>query len=165
MLVLNAGGYYLVYFQLLNRFQISARGKLSEQIPPDKLEIIAVSNSADKGTVDFERTGSDEIKYNGRMYDIFHEENSNGTTYFYCVNDVYEDLLMNAFSEYLNDDTDDDTNASVMSILKTLITHAIVPPGLHYKQSVSSTGTFRAFSSGISAPSREIPTPPPKVFS
>ncbi len=162
LFIFNAGGYYFVYVQLLNSFKLTAGGEIREHVSLDKLELIKISNRVVPDRNQFERVNESEIKYNGRMYDIYSEQSGDGFTYFYCLNDAYEDIIMNAFAEYIVDKAGDESNTAVISLLKIIITHATVPPQFTYLNYNHSYIISLNSGSDISVLIQDIPSPPPK---
>lgn len=165
LFIFNAGGYYFVYVQLLNSFKLSSNDEIREQVSLDRLELIKIDNNVSYSPKDFEKVDDGEIRYNGRMYDIFYYEVKDGRTYYYCVNDACEDAIMNAFAEYLSEGADEDSNTAVMSIIKIIITHAIVPAEFAYTGYGNSHYISTDNISKVSVLIQDIPSPPPRHIS
>lgn len=165
LFIFNAGGYYFVYVQLLNSFKLTSSEEINSHVALKDLELIKVRNSGGSAPGQFERVNAGEIKYNGRMYDIYKEESKDGYTYFYCQNDAYEDIIMNAFSEYISGSAGDQSNTAVISIIKIIITQAVVPQEFRYTNYESSYFLSLVITSNISVLIQDIPSPPPKHIS
>ena len=163
LFVFNAGGYYFVYIQLLNNFKYIAQNEVSVQIPLEKLELIKINNNKDYNENEFERVNDEEIRYNGNMYDIYKIENKDDETFFYCVNDENEDVILKAFTEFISDKKDDKSNSAVKNIIKIFISQAISPQVyelIHYNSKNNITTTNNHF---LLKTNLEIPSPPPKA--
>jgi hypothetical protein len=167
LIAFNAGGYFFIYFQIENNFKESAHNKISEFIPLENLELIKISRQDETNTKihEYQRLDEKEIYYHGKMYDIYKEEIQNDTVFLYCLNDEKEDILENAFAEYINKKNDDNSLSSVSNIIKILILSALQPNSTEFKNIQTHNHLSYIFTSKTQNIFIDIPSPPPKVNS
>lgn len=154
-----------MYTQLLRNFKLTAENEGFEQLSLDNLELIKINNTLKYSTDEFEKINDEEICYNGRMYDIFMEVNKDNYTYYHCFHDSFEDILQNAFTEYLSEQQDDDSNLAVKSIIKIFITQALAPKVFRYTNYNLPSQISLKQISRLFHLIQDIPSPPPKHIS
>lgn len=154
-----------MYLQLLNNFKLAAENEGLEQLSLNNLELIKINNTLKYSTDEFEKISDEEICYNGRMYDIFMEVYKGNYTYYHCFHDSFEDILQNAFAEYLSEVQDDDSNVAVKSIVKILITQALTPNVFRYTNYDLPSQISLKLISSLNCLTEDIPSPPPKSIS
>jgi len=166
LIIFNAGGNFFIYNQLENYFKEKAMTKISDYIPLDKLEKIKIIKNRDYSASNskFEKINENEIRFNGNLYDIYYQEDNGDTTTFYCISDNYEDILHEAFSEYLNGQKDEGNNTAISNLIKIFVILGLEP--------VSDRQLFAPYISEInfikhtliSDTNLEIPVPPPRFI-
>jgi hypothetical protein len=167
LIAFNAGGYFFIYYQLENYFKQIALNKINEFIPLERLEKIelntkSVSSEAMKNVKIID---DNEISYYGKMYDVYSIEYQNGITILYCINDENEDIIQNAFSEYLNEKNSINDVKAVTNIIKILITLGLEPIHSFYNPIQSRNDLSFSYSILLQKINIDIPSPPPRFFS
>jgi hypothetical protein len=167
LIMFNAGGYFFIYFQIENHFKESAFNQINEFIPLENLELIKLLRHDETGKKihEYQRLDEKEIYYHGKMYDIYKEEIQNDTVFLYCLNDEKEDILENAFAEYINKKNDDNSLSSVSNIIKILILSALQPNSTEFKNIQTHNHLSYIFTSKTQNIFIDIPSPPPKTNS
>lgn len=167
LIIFNAGGVYFIHSQLENYFKKIAFSKANEYISTDILERIRIYKNQDnsENTNIFERVNSREIRYYGNMYDIIGEETDSVSTTYYCISDSNENILNEAFADYLNGNNEAKSNKAISNIIKLLNITALEPAQLimdFLYQSDDIMFSNKIFYSDIIL---DTPIPPPKINS
>jgi hypothetical protein len=165
LILFNAGGYYLVYFQVQNYFKNIAFGRINEYIPVENLTLIRINvkNLSSETQKEYKRINDHEISYDGNMYDIYKEEISGDTLVLFCLNDENEDKLDQAFSEYINKSGIDYFNVSIKSLLRSIIKIALTPIVFSYNDfSLFNLIAFKSQNELLNV-IIDVPVPPPRI--
>jgi hypothetical protein len=165
LVLFNTGGYYFVYFQVQNYFKQVAFNKINEYIPEENLTLFKINLRSTDSKIQKEilRINDHEISYNGNMYDIYKEEVNSDTLVLYCLCDENENILDQAFSEFVNRNNIDFINISLKSILKSIIKIALPPIELTYKNySFYNSITFNS-SNDLQNVIIDVYVPPPRT--
>ncbi len=100
----------------------------------------------------------DEIKYDGRMYDIVKEENKDNDKYFYCISDEKEDNLI----KIINKQSDEQNHPSKINyVQKDLAKNYLPPENIDSNSKSNYSHTLRLVHFNISSHFSEILSPPP----
>lgn len=167
LIVFNTGGSFFIYLQLENYFKQIAFNRINEYIPIKNLERIEIDKKAtlsEKNKI-FKILNDKEILYNNKMYDIYMMEFVNDKMVLYCVSDENEDIIHNAFAEYLNEDDSSDNVKSITNIIKIFITLALVPGNNSTTIIQSKDNLTFFFDILFKNINIDIPYPPPKFIS
>lgn len=101
IMLFNGAGFYIFYFQRLHEVKDQMR-KAMKLLPEEKLEKILVPSFAFAQAL----VGEDEMRWNGRMYDIAKIEKQPDHVMVYCLRDHKEEdligIITGIFSEPLN---------------------------------------------------------------
>lgn len=166
LIAFNAGGYFFIYNQLENHFKEIAFNKINDYIPLDQLEKINIVKKSINYELkdEFERIDDKELIFYGKLYDIYFEEKNQDTLIFYCVNDVYEDIIHRAFAEYINEKDGNKNYKAISNIIKTLIIIGLEPIQdlttlLPYKNEITFIKNLK-----FSDTKLDIPVPPPRII-
>lgn len=166
LIVFNAGGYFFIFSQFENYFKEKATARISDYIPLEKLEKIKIVKSREYGNSNsnFEKINESEIRFNGNLYDIYFQEQSGDTTTFYCINDSYEDILHEAFNEYLNGQENEGNNTAISNLIKIFVNLGLEP--CNYSQLfVPFINEFNfTRHTLINDTNLDIPVPPPRLI-
>jgi hypothetical protein len=167
LLFFDSCGYIFVYIELSNYFKKEGTRKISEYLPNDNLEIIIVHKSDIyniNSPIKFVK--KQEIRYKDELYDICNEVSLGDSIYYYCLNDKNENILEQAFANYLEKNTQDNSqNVPIHNILKSIIKVATIPLMFDNKYYQSSIKLITQITNFFPQYSSDIPTPPPKIYS
>jgi hypothetical protein len=165
LILLNTGGYYFVYLQAQIYFKQIAFGRINEYIPESSLTVFKVIRGADfaGSQKEIERINEHEISFRGNMYDIYKEEVSGDTLVLYCLSDENEDKLEQAFSEYINLNVIDYFNASVKSVIVSIIKTAILPIIFDFKNPFSINLITSNSPNNLLNVIIDVSDPPPRI--
>lgn len=163
----NAGGYFFIYYQLENHFKAIAFDGIHNLIPIDKIEKIKFKRNS---LLDIEgrrisKLDENEIMCEGKMYDIYKEEIHHDTIILFCINDEKEDVIENAFAQFVNNKDDVNKLLSISNIIKILIKVGIQPDLADYKQFLSYNDLYSLYLLSLSNIYLDITPPPPKNIS
>ena len=100
----------------------------------------------------------DEIKYDGRMYDIVKEEKNDNDIYFYCYSDEKEDGI----NKIINEQNDKQNHPSKVNYLqKNLAKNYLSPENIDSNSKSNYSHTLRLEHFNITSHFSEILSPPP----
>jgi hypothetical protein len=164
LLIFNSCGFVIAFFQMEFIFKNIAYEKISNILPEDQLTVLKISKAEindENVFVEFEET---EISYYDKMYDICKKDTIGNDIIFYCYSDENEDILQSAFTSFIKQHTNPNSNNPVTNLIKQLIKIAYFSD-YHYNHFNNSTDEYASYSdinySGISL---EVLTPPPKYI-
>ena len=100
MFLFNSMGYYFLF--QFHKYEVSRNRQLSDRFSPD-LVVLTVSN-IDK-TAGFKRIDENEIRLNGKLYDVIKEVRKGSLSVFYCFRDTKEENILIAMKN-VNSDRD-----------------------------------------------------------
>lgn len=165
-IIINSGGYLFIYLQLENYFKKIAFNRINEFIPIEKLERIEISNnSKSTESKDYIRFIDDrEICYKGKMYDIYMVFVQDGKTIIYCISDENEDIINNAFSEYINESDGDLESQTIINFVKIIITLALEPIQSDFSYIQPYKNISFNYINLFGNINIDIPSPPPKFI-
>ena len=164
MIFVNSGGLIVVYFDALNHFKSEAEKRINDLIPSEQILSFEVDKQTNKKNKNFEFVGSDEIKTDDMMYDVFQITETVDKIIYYCLSDENEYMFETAFIDYLNSQSQDNFAVShIKNILKDLVL-----TGIANYITFSFDITFLNFIPSNIYNSKifhfeEIPTPPPRA--
>jgi hypothetical protein len=167
LLFFDSCGYIFVYIELSNHFKQEASSKINDFIPDKDLEILSFHLSdITKNNSVIQITEENEIKINGKLYDIYKKVYKKDSVYYYCLNDNNENILEQAFSSYIENKTQENSkNIPIHNILHNIIKVAIAPnlfDNNYYQSSIKFTINLVYL---LPQYFFDIPTPPPKSYS
>lgn len=165
LLIYNSAGFILAYFQIKSYFKSEAREKISNYLGGEELTVLRIQNdelASDK----FERVESHEIRYHGKLYDIFSERREGDFVVFICICDENENRLDEVFNVYFDNNVQNEKSKSAASnILRLLIKFALIPDiSSNYVCNIHQN-FYPLINISLISGFLEIPTPPPKSFS
>ena len=163
LLLFNSFGYVLVYFEVKKSLKEEAFEKMKDYISEDELDII-VLNKKDLAynTNECHFLGENEIKYKGKMYDIYRKCETGNEVILYCINDEKENVVEKIFSSYIEDlNSKSSEQPAARNLLNTKISLGIVPgeDSLLTNQIIEFILLNK---SGLITNFKEVLTPPPK---
>jgi hypothetical protein len=118
--LLHFAGFYVYFILRISEIHKEMRSQL-KHLPAEKLQVLILTKA------DFEKAkvGDDEIKVNGKMYDIARVEKENQRIKIYCIQDGAEDNLLSFLDEVLKNASRD--KKSIPSGVFTFISQADIP--------------------------------------
>ena len=166
LLLFNSFGYVLVYFEVEQSLKEEAFEKMKNNISDEDLYIIALSKQDlllnNNGCIFL---NENEIKFNGKLYDIYRKYDLGDKIILYCLDDEKENTVEKIFSSYIEDlSTKSSEQPAIRNILKTKISLGITPQqdSLFSNQIIE----FIRFNKiNLITNFKEILTPPPKESS
>jgi hypothetical protein len=123
-MLFNSFGYVVAFFQMKFVFKNIGFEKTINILQENQLTIIKIPQkdlSENKEFIEFDES---EISYCGKMYDISRKEISGNDVIFYCYNDEQEDALNNAFTFFIQQNTNPESDNPVTNLIKNLIKDA-----------------------------------------
>lgn len=112
IICLQVGGFYVYYSFRLSDIHREMRAQL-RNLPADQLQQLVLS----KKDYDAARVGGDEVRVDGRMYDIARLTVVGDSVHIYCLHDEAEDNLIAFMGEILHRVHTDDEPVNVSVIL------------------------------------------------
>jgi hypothetical protein len=166
LLLFNSFGYVLVYFEVKQSLKDDAYEKMKDYISEDELDII-VLNKKDpiKNTDECLFLNDDEIKYKGKLYDIYRKCEKGNEEILYCLSDEKENVIEKIFSSYIeNLNSKSSEQPAVRNILNTKISLGItLQEGSLFSNQVLEFISFNKTS--LVKTFKKVPTPPPREIS
>jgi hypothetical protein len=163
LLLFNSFGYVLVYFEVKQSLRDDAFEKMKDYISEEDLDII-VLNKQDllPHNIECIFLNDNEIKYKGKLYDIYRKHEEGDKLILYCLNDEKENTVEKIFSSYIEDlNTKSSGQPALRNILKTKISVGITPQ--HSSLFTNQIIEFIRFNNiSLIINFKEVPTPPPK---
>lgn len=99
--VFNTIGFYILFFAVKYQNKERITELIHKGIINDYLILLKISKkTASQNNASFQRIESNEVKYNGNMYDIVKEETYDSLIYFYCISDEVEDEIIASLENY-----------------------------------------------------------------
>ena len=127
LLFLNLVGFNLIFGYML--YSSKSEGLSSVKNIDDLSEaILIVLTKVNRS--DFQMIDSKEIKYKGRMYDIYKRIEKNKKVYFYCKSDEHEDEVLrviDSFQKLKDSNKDNKANPFAEYVFNNLIKNFIQP--------------------------------------
>jgi hypothetical protein len=163
LLLFNSFGYVIVYFEVKKSLKEEALEKMDDYISEDELDVIVLNkNDLQYYTNECHFLGKNEIKYKGKMYDIYRKFDTGDEVILYCINDEKENMVEKIFSSYIEDlNSKSSEQPAVRNILNTKISIGITQQGNSWL--VNQITEFVPFNkSGLITNFLEVLTPPPK---
>ena len=164
LLLLNSFGYIFVYFLVRQNLKSEAMEKLRNYKGDEELIVITIAkNSLNCSGNDYEMIDEHEIRYKGKMYDIYKQVENENNINLYCVCDEKENNLDRAFYLCIKELTSSNTSQPA---LRNIVMNKI-SPGILYK---TDNLFIRSIGKLIFSPNQyfllniypDIPDPPPK---
>jgi len=124
LIVFNSFGYVVAFFQMQFIFKNLAYEKINSLFSESPFTILRIPLQEITVNSEFIEYDESEISYYGKMYDIFKKEIRNNDIIFYCIGDENEDALNNAFSSFVKQQTNQNSNNPVTNLIKQLIKEA-----------------------------------------
>jgi hypothetical protein len=123
-MIFNSFGYVVAFLQMKYIFKNIGFEKTTGIIVENQLTIIKIPQSDLSGSKNFIEINEFEFSYYGKMYDICRKEVSGTDVIFYCYNDEGEDALNSAFSSFVQQNTNPNSDNPVTNLIKNLIKDA-----------------------------------------
>jgi hypothetical protein len=149
------------YWQISNLFKKQGFLKLQSINSTELLVKIAIPISQPRNQERYQFIDDHEIKYQGKMYDIVKKEIVNDEIILFCISDENEDKLEKAFISYIENHSNEKSNAPVKTILKQLITEGINNSITQIYSDERIVKYISITSVLYKSPQSEVPTPPP----
>ncbi len=99
-LIINSIGFIAFYYYNSNLIKNEIKALFLKNPVLDKLELISIEKSQLKNPSIFRRVNDKEIRYKGKLYDVFKEIVSTDKILFYGINDKKEEELFSNLSNY-----------------------------------------------------------------
>lgn len=161
VLCFNSAGYLFVHLQLRFIFKKIARNKIENNSIIDKVEVIKVSKKTEANSIIF--VEKNEIKFNGKMFDVLKVEENKDEIFFYCISDENEDNLSKVFEKQIANCADKNSDGQLpFNILKILNYDSIEPFYFNLKYNSFQNSLIPELLGAFTNFKAEISTPPPK---
>jgi len=98
----NSFGFIFHFLIERENAKVEAFEKIVMSKSKEKVEVLSISKSVINEGKIFQRINKNEIRYEGKMYDIVKEERKNDKIIYYCIHDEKEDKLEKDFSKTVN---------------------------------------------------------------
>lgn len=141
--------------------KIALKNKLSDS----ELETIVLPADARLAPASFQRTGSHEFRYKGKLYDIVRSEQRGNSLVLRCINDVREERLLKSMEDLVRKSMNKKKSQPhpLRLAVKHLITHAVLPSAsLAFSTPVGALCWHDLTVSPLCA-CGDVPTPPPRL--
>jgi hypothetical protein len=162
-MIFNSFGYTVAFFQMKNIFKSIGLEKTFNQNQENQLTTIKILQKDLTENKEFYEFDESEVSYYGKMYDIYKKEIVGNDVIFYCFNDENEDALNTAFTSFVHQNTNPNSENPVTNLIKNLIKDAYF---VNYIRRINQN-SFCEFNT-INIPPYgnvylDVITPPPKV--
>jgi hypothetical protein len=129
LLLLNSFGYVFVYFLVRQNLKSESIENLRSYTGDEELIVITIAkNSLNSTGNDYDMIDENEIKYKGKMYDIYKQVENENNINLYCVCDEKEDNLNKAFYLCIKELTSNNTSRPALrNIVMNKISIGIIP--------------------------------------
>jgi hypothetical protein len=164
LIVFNSFGYIIAFFQMEFIFKNIAYEKISDVLPEDQLTVLKISKEEISSGNNFVEYDEREISYYGNMYDICKKDTLDNYVIFYCYSDENENLLNTAFSSFVKQHTNPNSNNPVTNLIKQLIKEAYFPNSIYdyYQKKFEEYVTYNKVN--YTNIYLEVLTPPPRYL-
>lgn len=152
----TGNGYYLYFTYLQHNVQQDIKSKLEGTIPNKNLSIIVITNSNNNKI--FWTRKDKEFRYEGKMFDIVKVKIKNNKTYYYCLNDVNENILVANFLK-----NNKRINKILLKLRKILINKYLPKDTLTNKISNKTNILFCIITEHYKSKTINIISPPPQT--
>jgi len=98
----NSFGFIFYFLIERENAKEEAFEKITLSKSKEKVEVLSITKSVINEGKIFQRINKNEIRYEGKMYDIVKEERKNDKIIFYCIHDKKEDKLEKDFGRTFN---------------------------------------------------------------
>jgi len=116
----NIGGYFIAFIAIQYQVRNEIKAQIREGIAEDELHQIILPANPEVNT-DFSLDDEQEIKYNGKMYDIVKQIVKGDSIYFYCILDEEETELFEDLDEDVEKEIASASNKDKLKTLKNFI--------------------------------------------
>lgn len=166
VMLANTAWYYPVthYHRVQIRREIKRR--IKNAIPETQLHSITVRSETDP-TLKWIREGK-EFRYRGMMYDVVRQQKNDSSITYHCINDMEETLLFAELDQKVQQQMDHQDNGGTGILAKKIL--KAISANLYLNASYPNINQplyYLIHESGykdhLTAPAREILTPPPQV--
>ncbi len=163
LIIFNSLTYVVTYRLLKGYFKNLITEKKEFIIPESDLELIIIQKSELKTSVTF--IEENEFIYDNKLYDVVKETETENEIYYYCIYDHNETKLDLAFLNFLNSEKNKHSKyLNILESLQNFFSDALnCINEIKFFNSVSIYNTTFIQSKKIFY--KEIPSPPPKIFS
>ena len=166
LLLFNAGGYIIIYQQLiiLNRFNIQT--KIEGDELKEELMILSFKKSdMDNGIIDFTWKHSKEFRYNGNMYDVVEKSETKDSICIYCYKDIKEKKYEENFNKHYENENGNEKQIPYGKLISKIKLGDLFAAGIFNLTQKISKHFFPPISEHkIYFAEIDIPSPPPKVI-
>ncbi|MCE1165184.1 MAG: hypothetical protein LWX07_07265 [Bacteroidetes bacterium] len=161
LIVLNSVFFGVLYF--IAKSELKKEFLSSLKISDYNLPVTIVTSDDINSNPDIVALENDEIKINGRYFDVFKTVSVNGKKTYYCISDKNEEQLEKAFNNFLFSSEKNTTSKTAQTLMK-LISMSGYPASFYYN-SISTRLIAYPVADNFSLLDAliKIPTPPPEV--
>lgn len=96
----NIAGYFIAFKVLQFQIRKEIKSEIKQQLAASELTTIII-NKAHPEQISWEEKGK-EFYFAGGLYDIISSTETSDSIYYYCINDVQEELLFENLDEHIN---------------------------------------------------------------
>ncbi len=162
----NIGGYLFFYLPCKEILKENARQKITGKIQPGEMEIINVVNSTlNSGNLNIQLLEDNEIRLNGKLFDIVETIKQDSVTIFYCIADEPEDLLEKLIQDNFEDGDLNYHKKNIKNLFKSLITDLFFENKAELTEIMNWEPFFYFDTSSHISQTNKILTPPPQYNS
>ncbi len=166
VMLVNTAWYYPVTHYHRGQIRREMKRRIKSAIPEHQLHIITVQNTSDPSIKWMKE--NKEFRYKGMMYDIVKSRKTDSTIEYYCINDIEETILFDQLDQKVQEKMDhQEENGQGIPVKKLLKSNSgnvyIIPS---YQSFITVIDQFihqSVYTATLSAPTREILTPPPQI--
>lgn len=158
----NSFGYIFYFLIARENAKEEAFEKITLSKSKEKVEVLSISKSVINEGKIFQRINKNEIRYEGKMYDIVKEERKNDKIIFYSIHDKKEDKLEKDFSRTVNKNLNEKAIAGSSINFNHLIQYAEYGIKWGNESPINKVKYLIYLNRNYNINTPEILTPPPK---
>ncbi|MCX6161719.1 MAG: hypothetical protein NTV87_10375 [Ignavibacteriae bacterium] len=167
LFIFDSFGFTFIYWQMSLFFKETAK-YVNENIDENELELIIILKKELTNPEEFiQYLTHDEIRHEGRLYDIHHKKIIGDTVYLWCKYDYEEDILTQTYESFIKfkDDNPKSRNSTtIINGLSFLSRNAICSNDSYTDKTEARKIDFFIYDEKLDSFDSEVPIPPPKLF-
>jgi hypothetical protein len=166
VMLVNTAWYYPVTHYQRGQIRREMKRRLKSAVPDSQLHLITVRSAKDP-SIKWTRENK-EFRYRGMMYDIVRYEINDSSIIYHCINDMEETILFAQLEQKVQQRMDHQEDGGQAMLVKKMVksmstTVCLLPSYQSILAPVYALHHQTGYIDHLTAPAREILTPPPQV--
>jgi hypothetical protein len=163
LFIYNTFGFLAVHPLLSTHYKNLGMKKVENYSGEEMIELLILNKEDIVGNkIDFKWIHSREFRYNGEMYDIVKNEESDNRLFLYCIHDKEEKKLNEEFAKKIQDNSTNTKHRQLSSHLNILLSEPVQAEKLSFALMIDYRFN-NARSDFYNSVQLDIPSPPPRI--